>query len=49
MAGMAPAAQQLFSTVSQAAAKPLSWSSSPYGAGAGQIPGTTLNQSAYYG
>ena len=47
--GLAPAASQLFSTVSQAAARPLSWSSAPYGANAGLIRpgGTTLNQTGY--
>ena len=47
--GLAPAAQQLFSTVSQSAARPLSWTSAPYGANAGLIRpgGTTLNQTGY--
>jgi hypothetical protein len=47
--GLAPAAQQLFSTVSAAAAKPLAWTSAPYGANAGLIRpgGTTLNQTGY--
>lgn len=44
--GLAPAAQQLFSTVSAAAAKPLSWNSRPYGYNAG-YQGTTLNQTGY--
>jgi hypothetical protein len=46
MAQMAGPSQQLFSTVSAAAAKPLSWSSTPYGSGAGQL-GTTLNATGY--
>ena len=47
--GLAPAAQQLFSTVSQSAARPLSWTSAPYGANAGLVRpgGTTLNQTGY--
>ena len=47
--GLAPAAQQLFSTISQSAARPLSWTSAPYGANAGLIRpgGTTLNQTGY--
>jgi uncharacterized protein YcbK (DUF882 family) len=52
MMGMAPAAQQLFQTVAQAAAKPLSWTSDPYGSNAGlqrirQGGGTTLNNTGY--
>ena len=49
--GLAPAASQLFQTVSQAAARPLSWSSAPYGANAGLIRpgGTTLNATDYGG
>ena len=47
--GLAPAAQQLFQTVAANAAKPLSWTSTPYGANAGLIRpgGTTLNQTGY--
>ncbi len=50
--GLAPAAQQLFSTVQAAAAKPLTWTSTPYGSTAGlQRPlgpiGTTLNATGY--
>ena len=47
--GLAPAAQQLFSTVQQSAARPLSWSSAPYGSNAGLIRpgGTTLNATGY--
>ena len=47
--GLAPAASQLFQTVSQAAARPLSWTSTPYGANAGLIRpgGTTLNATDY--
>ena len=44
--GLAPAAQQLFQTVSAAAARPLSWNSRPYGYNAG-FQGTTLNQTGY--
>ncbi len=52
MIGMAPAAQQLFQQVSQVTAKPLSWTSDPYGANAGlqrirQGGGTTLNNTGY--
>jgi hypothetical protein len=43
---LAGPSQQLFSAVSAAAAKPLSWSSTPYGSGAGQL-GTTLNATGY--
>ena len=46
--GLAPAAQQLFSTVSAAAAKPLTWNARPYGYNAG-FQGTTLNQTGYGG
>ena len=51
MGQLAGPASQLFSTVSAAAAKPLSWSSAPYGSNAGQqmARGMTLNQSGYYG
>ena len=47
--GLAPAASQLFSTVQQSAARPLSWTSAPYGANAGLIRpgGTTLNATGY--
>ena len=47
--GLAPAASQLFQTVAQSAARPLSWSSAPYGANAGLIRpgGTTLNATDY--
>ncbi len=47
--GLAPAASQLFSTVQQSAARPLSWTSAPYGANAGLIRpgGTTLNATDY--
>ena len=47
--GLAPAASQLFQTVSQAAARPLSWTSAPYGANAGltRPGGTTLNATDY--
>jgi hypothetical protein len=50
--GLAPAAQQLWSTVAQAAARPLSWTSDPYGSNAGlqrirQGGGTTLNNTGY--
>jgi hypothetical protein len=47
-AQLAGPSQQLFSAVSAAAAKPLSWSSAPYGSGAGQL-GTTLNSVNPYG
>ena len=49
--GLAPAASQLFQTVAQSAARPLSWSSAPYGANAGLIRpgGTTLNATGYGG
>ena len=49
MGQLAGPASQLFSTVSAAAAKPLSWSSAPYGSNAGQqmARGMTLNQSGY--
>ena len=46
MAGLAGPSSQMFQAVSQAAARPLSWSSTPYGSVAGQqYPGrgTTLN------
>ena len=46
MAGMAGPSSQMFQAVSQAAARPLSWTSTPYGSMAGQqYPGrgTTLN------
>ena len=46
--GLAPAASQLFSTVSAAAARPLTWSARPYGSNAG-FQGTTLNQTGYGG
>ena len=29
--------------VTQLQSKPLSWSAAPFGAGAGMVPGTTLN------
>ena len=47
--GLAPASQQLFSAVSASAARPLSWTSTPYGANAGLIRpgGTTLNATDY--
>ena len=50
--GLAPAAQQLWSTVAQASARPLSWTSDPYGSNAGlqrirQGGGTTLNNTGY--
>jgi hypothetical protein len=50
--GLAPAAQQLWATVAQASAKPLSWTSEPYGSNAGlqrirQGGGTTLNNTGY--
>jgi D-alanyl-D-alanine carboxypeptidase len=45
--GLAPAASQLFQTVQQAAMKPLTWSSRPYGWNAGQQLGTTLNATGY--
>jgi hypothetical protein len=50
--GLAPAAQQLWSTVAQAAAQPLTWNSEPYGSNAGlqrirQGGGTTLNNTGY--
>ena len=44
--GLAPAAQQLFSTVAANAAKPLTWNARPYGSNAG-FQGTTLNQTGY--
>ena len=44
--GIAPAAQQLFSTVAASAAKPLTWNSRPYGSNAG-FQGTTLNATDY--
>ena len=45
--GLAPASSQLFQTVQQAAARPLTWSSRPYGWNAGQQFGTTLNATGY--
>jgi hypothetical protein len=50
--GLAPAAQQLYQQVAQAAAQPLSWTSEPYGSKAGlqrirQGGGTTLNNTGY--
>ena len=45
--GLAPAASQLFQTVQQAAMRPLTWSSRPYGWNAGQQLGTTLNATGY--
>ena len=45
--GLAPASSQLFQTVQQAAARPLTWSSRPYGWNAGQQLGTTLNATGY--
>ena len=47
--GLAPASQQLFQAVSASAARPLSWTSTPYGANAGLIRpgGTTLNATDY--
>ena len=49
--GLAPAASQLFQTVAQSAARPLSWTSTPYGSNAGLIRpgGTTLNATDYGG
>ena len=49
MAAMAPAAAQLYSTVQAQAAKPLSWSSRPYGwdAGLQMTPGMSLNTTGY--
>ena len=44
--GLAPAAQQLFSTVQANAARPLTWSARPYGYNAG-FQGTTLNATDY--
>ena len=44
--GLAPAASQLFQTVSQSAARPLTWSARPYGSNAG-FQGTTLNATGY--
>jgi hypothetical protein len=49
-AQLAGPASQLFQTVSQTAAKPLTWSSRPYGWDAGQqfgAPGATLNTTGY--
>ena len=46
--GLAPAASQLFQTVQTAAARPLTWSSRPYGSNAG-FQGTTLNATGYGG
>ena len=45
--GLAPASSQLFQTVQQAAMRPLTWSSRPYGWNAGQQLGTTLNATGY--
>jgi hypothetical protein len=45
--GLAPASSQLFQTVQQAAMRPLTWSSRPYGWNAGQQFGTTLNATGY--
>jgi hypothetical protein len=50
MAAMAGPAAQLYTTVQQAAAKPLSWSSRPYGWDAGlqmTAPGMSLNTTGY--
>jgi hypothetical protein len=50
MAAMAGPAAQLYTTVQQAAAKPLSWSSRPYGWNAGlqmTAPGMSLNTTGY--
>ena len=51
--GLAPAASQLFQTVAQSAARPLSWTSTPYGSNAGlqmtRPGGTTLNATDYGG
>ena len=50
MAAMAPAAAQLYSTIQAQAAKPLSWSSRPYGYDAGlqmTAPGMSLNTTGY--
>ena len=44
--GLAPAAQQLFSTVAASAARPLTWNARPYGYNAG-FQGTTLNATDY--
>jgi hypothetical protein len=42
--------QQLFGQILAQQAKPLSWSSAPFGANAGpQVPGTTLNSASGYG
>ena len=53
MAQLAGPSSQMFQAVSQAAARPLSWTSTPYGSMAGQqygMPGTTLNSRGdYYG
>jgi hypothetical protein len=49
-ADIAGPSQQLLSQVMAQQAKPLSWSSAPFGSGqAGQIPGTTLNSAYPYG
>ena len=50
--GLAPAAQQLWASVAQASAQPLTWTSAPYGSNAGlqrirQGGGTTLNNTGY--
>ena len=47
MAGMAGPAAQMFAQMQAAAAKPLSWTSKPYGWDAGQQWGTTLNSTGY--
>jgi hypothetical protein len=47
MAQLAGPAAQLYSTIQATAAKPLSWSSRPYGWDAGQQMGTTLNTAGY--
>jgi hypothetical protein len=49
MAGMAPAAAQLYTTIQAQAAKPLSWTSRPYGwdAGLQTAPGMSLNTTGY--
>jgi hypothetical protein len=44
--GLAPAAQQLYSTVAASAARPLTWNARPYGYNAG-FQGTTLNATDY--
>jgi hypothetical protein len=47
MAALAGPAAQLYSSIQAASAKPLSWSSRPYGYDAGQQMGTTLNTAGY--